>query len=301
MKTRQEYISELLAIAKSDLHDALCLYANSSYRNALYLLQQSVEKTMKVWALLVYTKVEQEKLVFKIGHTSPRAFFLLMEEGLPKLTDIISNIAKEIGFSEIESSIDEELQNIVDNNYAEGQYFKGIFQKDEREKRSFYKTMAKGLLDSFSETGVIQQLLDTAEISKEYGNLTCSFINMIASLFLSKLPNNIREQLDFYLFEITEYVRDFSDKFSPLLLLALITFPYESCTRYPNDKLCYDQFNLELEIIKSFPRMAKMLIDGLEWFEIYINKYFFSDHVVKYIKGEIKEKFKQIKSNDGSV
>ena len=48
MEERNEYLVELISLARSDLEDAIILYENDSFRNAICPMQQSVEPSIRL-------------------------------------------------------------------------------------------------------------------------------------------------------------------------------------------------------------------------------------------------------------
>ncbi|MHA1224957.1 MAG: HEPN domain-containing protein [Candidatus Heimdallarchaeaceae archaeon] len=267
MKNRKEYLLELISLAKGDLEDANILYTNNSYRNAIYLLQQSVEKTMKSWALLVYNKVEPEEFTKKISHFSPRAFYMLIEEGLPTLIEGIAEFCQGIGIPNIESLFSEEIEKLKEEQIVEKNYLKAIINKDERKKKIFFIKMGEELLQSLNDPQVIESTLDLARSIQIYGDIFCTILEMVVSLIIPILPPDIKNIVELFSFEISRYSRDFTQKFAPVLILSLITYPYEACTRYPNEKIEIEQFNQDLPIIQSFRTLLNLANNGLEWLE----------------------------------
>jgi hypothetical protein len=267
MKSRSEYLSDLINISKCDLEDSLVLYGNKSYRNAVYLLQQSVEKAMKAWAVMIYNKLDPEKLGKKIWHFSPRAFYLLIEENLPKLISYITDFSEKINFPEFETLLEEEIERIKTESKEEGKYIEAIIKRNESTKRRTFFKMGEELLETFKDPALVEHTLSFAEKLHAYDEITIAFIEMLISIVSSKLPPDIKEIIDMVFLEISRFIREFSDKFAPMILLSLITYPYALYTRYPNKEIPLNQFNMELGIIKHFQPLVDMTRDGITWLE----------------------------------
>jgi len=69
---------EWLKLAKDDLETSKLLYDNKHYRNSIFLLQQSVEKTVK--ADYTAFSLIPKKQIRKIGHKTPLAFVNLLKQ-----------------------------------------------------------------------------------------------------------------------------------------------------------------------------------------------------------------------------
>jgi HEPN domain-containing protein len=71
----KEYSKETFSIAKDDLIDARRLYENERYNNALYHLQQSVEKIAK--SIAIESGVISKKDALNISHRTFDIFKLI--------------------------------------------------------------------------------------------------------------------------------------------------------------------------------------------------------------------------------
>ncbi len=298
MKNRQDTITELITIAKQDIADANTLYNTQSYGNALYHVQQAVEKIMKALALTTYTRLEHEKLMHRIGHDSHRVILLMIEEGLPRLTDIFTRLFKLIGNEDLEDSYNQLLNQMTSTKNIEGKYFKHIIEKKPDKLKSIYKQMSKDILESSQQDGIVQQLVDYAENSREYSLLMISFLEMVISSFSIRLPDKYKKIGDYIISFIEEYSLDMSERFVPVILLTILTAPYEAVTRYPNEMLYISQLNEDSEIIKNFPRIAKLTQNAINWLEDNLEGQFYSQYLLEGIIDEIIEEvdFEKIKN-----
>lgn len=289
MKNRQDTITELITIAKQDIADANTLYNTQSYRNALYHVQQAVEKIMKAFALTTYTRLEHEKLMHRIGHDSHRVILLMIEEGLPRLTDIFTGLFKLIGNEYLEDSYNQLLNQMTSTKNIGGKYIKHIIEKKQNKLKPIYKQMSKEILESSQQDGIVKQLVDYAENSKEYSSLVISFLEMVISSFSIRLPDKYKKIGDYIISFIDEYILDMSERFTPVFLLTILTAPYEAVTRYPNEMLYTIQLNEDSEIIKNFPRIAKLTQNAINWLEDNLKGQFHSQYLLEGIIDEIME------------
>lgn len=96
-------LDRLLAIAKKDLKAAQCLNDAKLYPQAIFFLQQSVEKTFKALGAL-NDNLTIDEIKFNIGHHSLGVLSFMMEKFH---TDFIQNMKRNINDAGLSAGIDE--------------------------------------------------------------------------------------------------------------------------------------------------------------------------------------------------
>lgn len=77
----------LLEISKRDLEAANCLYQNKFYPQAVFYLQQSVEKAAKSFGLLA-KMIDESELKGSIGHNPLKIHKKIMDQQRQKIEEI---------------------------------------------------------------------------------------------------------------------------------------------------------------------------------------------------------------------
>ncbi len=102
-----DFQKKLLEIAIQDLNSAKILLANKDYRNALYLLSQSIEKTTKAYFLcLGFIEIND---LTDISHKSPKPFIDILKSN--EIIDVIKTVS-EIGNISVKIPNEENIASI---------------------------------------------------------------------------------------------------------------------------------------------------------------------------------------------
>ena len=87
---RKSILNEFIHTSKTDLESCVILYDKQLYQQAIFSFQQSIEKAIKVYWLLLNPMTTEKELKQQIGHDS-----ITVYENLAKLqVDFYKNSAK---------------------------------------------------------------------------------------------------------------------------------------------------------------------------------------------------------------
>ncbi len=236
---------EYVLCAERDLGASKLLYKEGDYPNAIYHLQQGVEKTAKGNAALKYPLHLQE--IKQTFHNSPEIFLRLMRKDFSK--DLLTRFQKllpQLAISKLDN-----LNDIIDN----------------MKKAKFRKEVAT------ISTDIIDELLNICYVMINAGNadfitnalkdqLGLNWTDELKDLVrtISKNNKEVIDELDKT--NITSVVSSLTGAVSttlhievPLYILSVITFPHESFTRYPDGELTPNDYTMNLGVVSRFDRI----------------------------------------------
>jgi HEPN domain-containing protein len=204
---------DFLNEATKDIKSCKLLYSKKLYSQAVYHLQQAVEKCIKGYVLIEgYFKTAEIREI--TTHLSPLIMMkaVLERTGIKRLAEI---------------SNDTTLKDKIENAEAT------IANEDERIKIA-QATQAE-----------IQKLISHIEEYRKKTNLIKQGVTEgLTSIGFSPMP--------------TPFFQAFSAMMT-IMILAIITFPHESYTRYPDGKLTPNDYNKQLGIVCETPKIVRLL------------------------------------------
>lgn len=109
-KSVQQESQELLDLATKDLKSSQLLYNGEIYNNAIYYLQQAVEKASKAFHKI--SGILDDKQIRKTSHNSPELFLRMVEQ---PWAQSYANVLKEITGSDMVTDTSK-AQSVVDEN-----------------------------------------------------------------------------------------------------------------------------------------------------------------------------------------
>ena len=154
---------QFILSAEKDLESCNVLYHKTIYSQAVYHLQQAIEKTTKAWVL--YLGVISEKQLKEIGHKTPKAFLELLEKspigemarGLVK----ISNAKVITDTTRVRNLVERKDVEIARMDYKSIRMLLDVLYRIEKQKDKIskpYKTILKTLnvdLEEFFDIPIV--------------------------------------------------------------------------------------------------------------------------------------------------
>lgn len=235
---KQLFSKSLLSLASSDLESCRVLFLNGLYHNALFSLQQSVEKLVK--AIGLETGIIRLDKIKRIGHEPHRVFKEAVDQTAKDLLTLDQNpelknmLTSEEGFNDYNTMVQDS----------------SIFFRDQH-KYDFKYLDEEEVIEILNHLEYSSQNLEKQEIdSEKYKDLLVKLFATIPELndsdheiktFLEKLV--VGANIDLDLLPVNNI----------LLWLSLITQKHQDKARYPCE-CCGDSpiiyYDLELPLIK---------------------------------------------------
>jgi len=266
-----EIYNKLLEISEDDLKSAEVLYKEKLYPQAVFFLQQSVEKASKAWGVISEAIPKSDKKIRKkVGHDSAKVILLKaskqkeMYDLAKKMSEYLNSGTKE-EYDETLSYLEKKINKIKKYreegiNLSTDDNLKQIIEGTEKKVMELSKyNITISLTDEKAEV-IIKNLKESFKLmEKKLGlseNQSISFIN----LNKEGLINLIRH--DFFENKITnliEYIISF---------LSIIIDPHESKSRYPDNNFSSKElYTSKIPLIQEFPHliiMQKLLIEFIK-------------------------------------
>ncbi len=228
--SRVDFGAEFFEIAKTDFRRSTDAYNLKDYPNAIYHLQQSIEKLVKAFGLCQGSFSEKE--LRTISHKTPLAFIELIKE--EKIGLFITSLKK------IHPNLN---TNTDDLKLA---------------------INTKGVELALSSEDAIRSQLDLVkQIEDALMNSRVDQVLEQALPALAKLQGNDRKYPNFS-------VMKFSSIFIKMYILAAITYPHEAFTRYPDREVKPSQYNETLGIVKTAPQIFEIIKDAIDIFDKFL-------------------------------
>ncbi|AAT42665.1 HEPN domain-containing protein [Picrophilus oshimae] len=242
-------INCFLFAADDDLKASKLLYENKLYANSIYHLQQAIEKMIKAQALKFFPL--DYKSITKTSHNSPEIYFRLLKV---KPFELMLRAASTIIPNLDVASLDTIDQSIID-------------LKNDKTKLEIANLPSKAINALLIICSIFIELygnLDTSEILKGfYGdNFKSSILditkNLISDLGMDSELNDVNfEDIFDETIEDTNIAKMILITI-PLYILGIIVYPHEAFTRYPGKLMGPENYNLELGIVQTYPKIYEM-------------------------------------------
>jgi hypothetical protein len=232
-----------LECTKRDMDASKLLYRKKDYPNAIYHLQQAIEKLAKAYFMLFpsfsYSEIRQ------ISHTTPVVFLQIVGKNWVKSLIIgLKGLLPSDGFDVLDK-----ISDII-KTMKKTRTQVEIARLDKEQIKEFLK-----ITDLISSTKVEQ---DFESILRDKGITIEEIEAFVQKEFWSK---NISEQTPTGLFR-KEMIREWVNYmirtvyfFFTLYVLALITFPHERFTRYPDEEVKPTEYTKSLGIVTQFEQI----------------------------------------------
>jgi len=238
-------VDVLSKISVNDLKAAKILYKNKLYPQAVFFLQQSIEKMFKSFGALQDNLTIQE-LKSDVGHNSTRVLSCLMQKFLNK----ISLQERNVHCNDIDINEQVELREFLNDISKASSLFSNSKLLEKVPKEEFMKLLPDLMTRK-------RRLKFLAEIYPEFEKESKLVLKAICDKSTSDIA---QEHLDKMLAEIQSVLADMFDV--EYLLIVLSFFVPASCvenTRYPSQKGIPSQiYTYKHPIVKSFPKLIKL-------------------------------------------
>jgi hypothetical protein len=242
-------INGFIFAADEDLKTSKILYENKLYSNSIYHLQQAIEKMIKAQALKFFPL--EYKSITKTSHNSPEIYLRLIK--LPIVELMLRALSNTLPNLDV-GSLDIIDQSIIDLKK----------DKTKLEIANLPNTEINALLNICSIFIELYGNVDTSEILKGfYGdNFKPSFLDMIKNLISDLEMDSELNDINFEdIFDETIKDTNMAKMIlitTPLYILGIIVYPHEAFTRYPGKSMRPENYNLDLGIVQTYPKIYKM-------------------------------------------
>ena len=266
------FAETLFEIARKDLEAAKCLFERGLYPQAVFYLQQSVEKANKSFAILIDIIKEDEKDLKDVGHDSMEVYKRLIKKQKEKSEKINEAFKKFPKLKEIK------IMKILD---VEKYYKEAVdslatikYLGKERENILFIpKSDIRSVIRELDNLELQALRLKQVKISKKDLNEIKGFYSELFDVFhdfnpqkIEELKGELEKTLDLNLMEYA--IREIQSlpiknalyvNYS-LFYLSLIMIPHAVVTRYPDNN--HDPlkiYNKNLPLIQLFDDLVKIM------------------------------------------
>lgn len=249
----QKMAKEFLKSAKNDLCASRTLYSMKDYPNAIFHLQQSVEKTAKAYALNIgFLGLDELR---GIRHDTPEVFLrLLANKGILLSIDMLNQISSvkidKSKFPEIlkiKKEIKKAKTKVEVANLTKEQ-IQSVLKLCRDIDEGYQK--AKKALD--------QAIIALKPLSGEMLKIIKPQLEKMNLPDVSKVSEKtINDKLD----RIKPELLDQSSKFTRIFILSILTYPHAIFTRYPDGEIKPKDYSQGLGIIDEIEGVWKELED----------------------------------------
>lgn len=268
----QELANGFYQVAKDDFVISKILYNTKEYPNAIYHLQQAVEKLSKAFGLL-NGFIDVDTFEKKISHNSEKIFKNPIRKHQEELKESI----------ELEKLFPDFYKYEIDGNSmdltGESRKIYTATQKMIHLDPKKYKWAPINVIDKMLDAVQalnIQNHLSIEEVKSKFPSLYSSSLSQLEKKTGKKLQEVLPslEELDEYSSLIHEVFFQkmplFLYTYNSLFFLSLLTSMHNQSTRYPC-KCCGDlpknQYNLETPIVIKFKRLINCFSKALDCYE----------------------------------
>lgn len=272
---KSEFIRNLLEISDQDLESAIILFEKGKFPQAVFFLQQSVEKCTKAFALFG-DALTVEDLKNRVVHLTPKIYTKLADKELRKTVKIKEvfdkdPVLRKTGF----------FKDVDINTYRNGQ--KTLISELEKElKRKEFVTDKED--DIVLAINGIKQLLSESNIEnlakikipkEEFEKSLKEGINPIIKLMKDKGIKASEEwEKEMQSFNFQDFEKILNDYLKEILIinkintmnffLTLITFKHAVVSRYPEEFNPIEKYNSKYPLIKYFKEVCSFQQDNVK-------------------------------------
>jgi hypothetical protein len=249
-------IKEWIEFAKDDLSACGILYGAEKYGLSLYHLQQTVEKLVKANAIFLGLKEERE--LYKFGHNPAEFFVELLKQPIVKKI-MSTNPLKSLTMEPLKDKEIDMLENLTKAEDYETK--KEIVNLNiDGEDLSPLMRCLPSLSYFFSEEGK-EELLQKA-----------------AGVIDGKFPRKETKKLEKKRVKIDSRIPvlliQYDVGFVFLLLFSVLTYPFESAGRYPDEKRRVDVKDYkEVKLLKYMEEILILMKRYATWLESSISEF----------------------------
>lgn len=281
---QSDFTESLFEIAKQDLKAAKCLFDKGLYPQAVFYLQQSVEKANKSWAIMCNVIKEEE--VKAIGHDPFKVYVKILKEQKDKLELLIERIKKfpklqetkllkNFDFEKHYKRAADALTNVEKYYKVKGESLRDIKFLGEEFEEILYtnKEDIISIIEELDSLKLQDYYPDDVKISKkEFTEIKRAIIEILDVFYylnpkkVEKLREEVEELFTTNLLEEAIKVfrsipmRDIIHVSQSLYYLSLLMLPHSIVTRYPdNDYNPLTIYNKNLPLIQLFGDMVNIV------------------------------------------
>lgn len=233
----------LLEIAKKDLKAAKCLYEKELYPQAIFYLQQSVEKAAKSFAIM--TNMIKEDEVKTVRHNPLKIQEKLLNEqkeklerlnrafdAIPRLTE--TSLLKNIDLDKMREALDKFQRSLsliqAEPVFLSKQEITQFIEELDKSEKEVTSAFASSPPPDQEFINMLKQgILELLDILYEYNPQRAEELRKEVSALSPKLFGEIIEK-------IKPLMIDFLYVHLSLFYLSIITFPHAVIARYPNGR-----------------------------------------------------------------
>ncbi len=279
---------EFLDIAKIDLEASKVLYEKELYPQAVFYLQQSVEKATKAFILITGKKVTEKEFVRDIGHEAINIFEIYIRNQkneyeqlkanlnkLPELkeTKIFKNFNLEKNIRQLDkhlSAIKKVKKDKMDLIYISSWDIRSILKEIKSANEELEKSKKK--ISNFKITDRVWNKMKT-EMLELYDSLS-----KYNPLQIEEAKNNLQSN-DMKLL-VERYIKSLIEPMSiiplsiSLYYLAIVTLPHAIIARYPKNGLTpVNIYTKKLPVVRMLPELINVQLYVLKELKILNNKF----------------------------
>ncbi len=273
---------ELLNTGKKDLSAAQALYDTEHYSNAIFMLQQAVEKCIKSYGITIKI-IDEAALANKINHSAYKIFTREVKAKLDKLKEYNNTtiLIPELipPHQRVKSNDEEKIATL--KRFYEKLNFVNVNELEnltEEELRSFIISVRLfNIKPVEDEQKIFNHFKDDWIKTNEH------FLNYFSTLFSGKELDGLLESVNFSLKNADyfagnkvanyKYELEKSQVDNHLILvwfnLSIATTPHEQRSRYPSSKSrsLNEIYNSEHILVKYFPDIIYIMEKSIEHYE----------------------------------
>lgn len=257
----------LFEIARTDLEAARCLFEKEHYPQAVFYLQQSVEKATKSWGIV--SDIIKEGDVKKVGHDPLNVYMEPIKEQKELLERVIGTIEKDEKLENLtvvkKFDVKKVLQVTADTSTMIESSNKGSKEIPHSQEGLIRLTMKDlEMLESQEHLKLLRvPIEDFYEIADDYAELLemCQELNLKNEFLKELLEKLVTLRLMRDMDRIVRPpIKDATYVEFSLFYLSLIMLPHAIITRYPftnHDPLEF--YNKNLPLIQLFDELAEIM------------------------------------------
>jgi hypothetical protein len=233
-----------LECARMDINASKLLYREKDYSNAVYHLQQATEKLAKAYFMLFPSSSYDE--IRAIQHTTPRVFLDFMSKSQAKpLIYRLKSLLPSIDFGDLDEILD--IVKIIKKPQTQVE----MARLSNEEIKEFLK-IPDSISPSKGENGfevILRNLGTTVEEIEEVVQKEAQSENVSAQALTGPSLKKMINDAGNYMIGLMYF-------FLTLYVLAVITFPHERFTRYPDEEVKPAEYAKSLGIVTEFEEVV---------------------------------------------
>lgn len=254
-KKRRSEAKSFLRVAEEDFESAKILYKAGVYSAAIYHLQQSVEKFVKAYVLLLFGLGKKEIRDY-VSHDSPKAFLRLLDK-FKRILNPTLLIAEKAHL------LDTKIPEVSDQDIRK---LESLIKKNKEHIAKMSSKEIENLITlGYRLIEILESRKNQEMIKDKLIEILVAFREDLGEIETSKKDQNEVDESIAFIDQTIEKIRntdvilgDYS-KMPALYILSLITYPHATSARYPSEALSPDEYDENLGIVQCFDKIAMLL------------------------------------------